>query len=118
METRLGAPRAALFWRLVGTDVVKRAGVVAQPIQMAADAPVVRLYLVDDDPNTSRVFRSVIRLFRVEDDFREIADSLFSKQIEAVYRNSDIDEIEWLFVYRAASNVIPRPRRLRKPSPS
>jgi hypothetical protein len=57
---KTGSAVGGLFRRLVGTNLVKRAGIVAEPIQVAADTPVVRPYLVDDDPNTSRVLRSVV----------------------------------------------------------
>src|SRR5882724_3816538 len=84
-------------WSLVICHLVEGAGVVAKPINVAADAPVLRLELVDRHPGAARVLQSIVGPFGLKHDAGEIAGQpLFCHQIEPVDRGTDFEKVEWL----------------------
>jgi hypothetical protein len=79
----------------VGTDIVEGARVVAQPVGVAADTPILRLQLVDRYPDAASILRPVVRTLGLQDDAREISDqALFGQQVQPAGGNADLDEIE------------------------
>jgi hypothetical protein len=94
-------------WRLVISHFVEGAGVAVKPINVGADAPVLRLELVNRHPDAAPVLCSIVRSFGFKHDTGEIADQpLFRQQIEPVDRDTDFQIVERLFVIWAAAIVV------------
>src|ERR1700730_3005415 len=97
----------AITGDFVITDVIKGARIVAQPVGVAADPPVLRLELVDRHPDAPRIRWCVVGTFGREHHAGEIADQpLVRQQVAPVDRNADLDEIKRLLMVRTAGVVV------------
>ena len=93
--------------RAAFANLVERAGVVAQPVGVAADAAASGLQFVDRHPDPPCVVRRVVGTLGCQHDAGEIADqALLGQQVETADRNADFEETERLVVIRAAGAVV------------